>query len=213
MSGFRAVQLFNLAVPCDGEPIPALAGVGFPASFRITMAAIDPTESLDNKSQANGTPSFIGSTLRMIRVAENEDDSDSDDSDSMDIADLLDGGSDSDDSDDEEINGGPSDPSKSPKAKRKAALLEALASANEDMDLDEEPHITAKDKGKGKAIDIDESDDSEDSEEDLESEPEGAEEFVLCTLDPAKVVKISSFFDQTLMSIAELSTNPRLYCQ
>lgn len=184
MSGYIAGELFSIAVLPDGEPVPAVNTEDEAVTFRITMAAIDPTAVPKSKGQVNGSSEFVGSVLKILRVDEDEYESDEDDDEeSMDMAKLLDQASD-DSSDDEEVNGGPSDPSKSNKAKRKAALKEAIANAeedDEDEDMDVDGTSPAR-KGKAKTTD----DDSLDSETEG-TEIEGAEEFVICTLDPTKV--------------------------
>jgi FK506-binding nuclear protein len=85
------------------------------------------------------------------------------------------------------VNGGPSDPGKTERA-RKAALVKALMQ-DEDMDVGEEDEedlangINGKlDKGKAKAFDEDDDEDEDDDDDD-----EDLQEFVLCTLDPKQV--------------------------
>lgn len=144
------------------------------------MAAIDPTAPLSAKRPIDGNSTFTGSVLRIIRVPTDNmsDDEDSDD-ESIDMAELLNGASDSE-SDSEE---GPSDASKSPKAKRMAQLKEAIAQAQEDDDMDVDADLSSKAKGKARAMDDDDEDDLDIDDSDID----GAEEFVLCTLDPTKV--------------------------
>jgi FK506-binding nuclear protein len=162
------------------------------------MAAIDPSaepefEDADDKQKPRAT-------LKVVRIPDDMFDSDDDEeSDDEDYADLL---GDDESDDDEEANGGPSD-----RKAKKLALLEALA-ADEDDDEDEDMEDDNEDgdddddddeadakaiaqlkklmkssKGKGKAIDGEESDDDE-SEEDESLE---MDEVVICTLDPEKV--------------------------
>jgi FK506-binding nuclear protein len=157
------------------------------SQFRVTMAAIDPTETPQREDVDDTSEPFaVLKVTRIIGGLEDEDDSDFDEDD-------LDS---DEDSDDEELNGGPSDPKKS-KSLKKQALLEALA-ADEDEDEDEDmedgsedesgdeaeaQEVLAKlkqalkeDKGKGKATD--EEDDSDDeSDESVE-----IDETVICTL-------------------------------
>ena len=196
MASLRPVEVFGLEVPPGEEPVPAIPLGGLPATFRVTMAAIDPTISKEEYAQVNGAPAFTGATLRIIRVLDDEDsDEDSEDDEDFDMAQLLDDPSSEDESeddeDDEEVNGGPSDPSKSPKAKREAArqkFKEALAADGHAMEIDDDEDggskLTAKQKGKAKAIDVE---DIIDSEDDEVEHGQGAEEMVLCTLDLSKV--------------------------
>ena len=152
------------------------------------MAAIDPT------ADPEGDSSPPRATLKLIRrpLSEDDDSDDDDDLDSEDMAALLNGHaggldteSSEDDSDDEEVNGGPSDPSKTKKARKEAAakaIMEAIQdeAANDDMEVD--GANGKKDKGKGKIVGKEAlMDDSED--EDLPD----VEKFVLCTLDPVQV--------------------------
>ncbi|TEY47350.1 hypothetical protein BOTCAL_0307g00070 [Botryotinia calthae] len=115
------VAMYGLEVPAGDILIPAVPD--FPATFRITMAAIDPTEPADD---AEGVKPR--STLKVIRQSsvDEEEDSEDDDEGSDDLLRALladnDSGSDEDSEDDEEANGGPSDPSKSKKAQKQAAL-------------------------------------------------------------------------------------------
>ncbi|TVY83432.1 FK506-binding protein [Lachnellula suecica] len=184
------VAVYGLEVPCTGEPVPAL--VDFPATFRITMAAIDPSEPAEVEDAPNGT-TRARATLKIIRQTGDFDDDDDEDSegDSEDeeyMRALL-AASDSDDeeSDEEEANGGPSDPSKSKKARKQAALEQLMESIKEAGDSDEEMEDAANgvvkaEKGKAKATGDDEdSSDSDDDDEGIE-----VEEFVLCTLDLEK---------------------------
>ncbi|QSZ33909.1 hypothetical protein DSL72_005483 [Monilinia vaccinii-corymbosi] len=179
------VAMYGLEVPSEDVVIPAVPD--FPATIRITMAALDPTEpNYDVKEGV--TPR---STLKIIRQSKvgDEDDSDDDDEGSDDLLRALladnDSGSDEDsEDDDEEANGGPSDPAKSKKAQKQAALKELLASINKD-DSDEEMEdasakkVAKKGKGKATADDKEESEEESDDGEDIE-----IEEYVLCTLDP-----------------------------
>jgi FK506-binding nuclear protein len=171
------MAVYGLEVPCGDVPIPAVPD--FPASFQITMAAIDPSAMPEGET---GLPPRA--TLKILRAPMGDDDSEDDyDGDEMD---RMFAGEDSDeeDSDDE---AGPSDPSKSKKA-RKAAAMEAIKKLLEqdEMEVDAKPSK----KGKGKAP-VEESEDEEDDEDmDDDEEDEEIEEFVLCTLDPVSV----SFF-------------------
>ena len=172
------MAVYGLEVPCGDVPIPAVPD--FPASFQITMAAIDP--SAMPEGEASLPPR---ATLKILRVPFGDDDEDGSDYDG-DEMDRMFAGEDSDeeDSDDDEDAAGPSDPSKSKKA-RKAAAMEAIKKLLEqdEMEVDGKPGK----KGKGKAP-VEESEDDED-DEDMEDddEDEEIEEFVLCTLDPVSV--------------------------
>lgn len=195
MAGFRAVALYGLTVTPSEEPIPAFGYESYPATFKLTMAALDPFAKAEQNETTEGTD-FKGATLKIIRIPNDESDSE-DEYDDEDGMDLLEGLGDSDEDDDEDAEededlvGGPSDPSKSAKALKIAALKEALAEAeDDDMEVDASPKLSAKAKGKAKALVDDEEEldeDEEDSDEDDVDEIEGPEEFVLCTLDPSKV--------------------------
>lgn len=175
------VALYGLEVPA-GEIVEAVPD--FPATFRITMAAIDPITPVEINEKNFSAP--LRATLKLIRLpSQGEDESDDEDYDDEEMQKLLAGlGSDDEsESDDEEANGGPSDPAKSKKAQKEAAvkkLLENLKSeSDEEMDDAVVNGLSAKAKGKAKAAAVDESDD-DDSEE---SEGLEVEEFVVCTLD------------------------------
>ncbi|KAH8814941.1 hypothetical protein F5884DRAFT_156970 [Xylogone sp. PMI_703] len=163
------VAMFGLQVPPGGLLIPAAAS--FPATIRITMAAIDPNEPAESETE---TPR---ATLRIVRVQDMDEEDDEEDEES----------SDSEDEDDEEANGGPSDPTKSKKAKKEASikkLLDSIGGGDSDEEMEDAANGTkASKKGKGKATSDDEDEDDEDEDE---NEGEEIEEFVLCTLDPAK---------------------------
>lgn len=145
------------------------------------MAAIDPSEPAEENEGANGA-TRPRATLKIVRQPEGEDDDEY-------MRSLL-AESDSEDEDEdeeEEANGGPSDPTKSKKARKEAALkqlMESLNAGDSDEEMEDGPDSNAankKSKGKGKATD-DEEDDEEDSDDD--DEEVEVEEFVLCTLDP-----------------------------
>ena len=175
------------------------------------MAAIDPSAKSADTS-ATGKDSPARATLKMVYDPSGPESHDSDDSDDEDsyIKALQDGiesdglsneeEEDDDDisSDEEEEKAGPSDPSKSPRARKEAAaqsILDALAEqdseddSDDEMKIDSSPKINGigsvrqnKGKGKAKAEDLEEEDD-----ESIEDGVDGIEEMVLCTLDPAKV--------------------------
>ncbi|TLD20410.1 hypothetical protein PspLS_08500 [Pyricularia sp. CBS 133598] len=177
--------LYGLRVPAGDEPMPA--AIDFPATIRITMAAIDPTEEPEADEDGK-VPRVPRSTLKLVKETVNPDmDEDSDEDDDYLQQLLADGGDDSEDDDEEEANGGPSDPSKSKKARQEAALKKLLAAANEE-DSDEEmadAGSKSKKSKKGKAPAT--KDDSEDSEEEDSDDDSDMgvdmEEHVLCTLD------------------------------
>ena len=158
--------------------------------FRITMAAIDP--SAEPEISGNVIDGVAPrATLKLIRQpmgpGGGEEDSDYDSEEEAELKALLNGeASDEDESSsgDEEVNGGPSDPSKTKKA-RKEAAIEALKNALESEADDEEMSVDGAnglklDKGKGVATGDEDGLSEEDSEE-ME-----LEEFVICTLDPAQ---------------------------
>ncbi|OAA39278.1 Peptidyl-prolyl cis-trans isomerase, FKBP-type [Beauveria brongniartii RCEF 3172] len=180
--------VYGLEVPPGEILIPA--SMDFPASFRITMAAVDPTEEPEADEEGN-IPKIPRSTLRLVKRAFPGLDEDEDDEIDDEYLKALLGASDDDDEDDEEEeeNGGPSDPAKSKKSSQAAAIKKLLAATQDDDDEDMEDAPTkSKSKGKGKAAEVDDDDeDSEDDEDDSDDE-EGAdlENFVICTLDTEK---------------------------
>lgn len=169
------------------------------------MAAIDPSATPEHTGTVNGDAP-ARATLKVVYDPSGPEEGESEDSDEKDeyLRKLLEGDADSDEedyeddeessSDDEETNGGPSDPSKTKKARKEAAvqeMMKALAEQNDsddEMDVDGLPGangISKKvNKGKGKATDEDLEDDA--SEVDSE-DVDRLEELVLCTLDPEKV--------------------------
>ncbi|KAL2165491.1 hypothetical protein VTH06DRAFT_791 [Thermothelomyces fergusii] len=181
MSPLLPVAVYGLEIPPGEVMVPA--EIEFPATIRITMAAIDPTAAPETDGQGN-VPSVPRSTLKIHKASV-----DADDEDGGKYLDSLLGEDDDDESDeeDEEANGGPSDPSKSKKARRDAAvkkLLEATKADSDDemKDADSKPNgVKSKNKGKGKASDEDE----EQSEDEDEDDGAGLEldEYVVCTLD------------------------------
>jgi len=147
MSSFRPVAVYGLTVPAGDMPIPAFDIDDYPATFRITMAAIDPS------AKPEGSDALPRATLKMIRFPAFEDESDEDEDDEdYDMATLLDSAAsdeDEEDDDDEEdedeenalTNGDGEKLSK--KAKKALAikkLKEALAS-EEGMEVDEDGNI------------------------------------------------------------------------
>ncbi|KAI1734231.1 hypothetical protein F4680DRAFT_358080 [Xylaria scruposa] len=177
------VALYGLEVPPLGIMVPAMQEDSMPnACYRITMAALDPTEPPEADEDGN-IPSVPRSTLKLIRKRPSLDAGMDDDY----LQQLIAGGDDDSDSDededDDEPNGGPSDKAKSKKAKAEA--LKKLIAAAEAEDSDEEmddgdAKLNGKSSKKGKepATSSDDDDDESISSDDLE-----IEELVICTLD------------------------------
>ncbi|KAK8138432.1 FK506-binding protein 4 [Apiospora sp. TS-2023a] len=181
MSGMKTVALYGLEVPPGSILIPAMMEDSFPdASFRITMAALDPTEEPEADEDGK-IPSVPRSTLKIVRqrYPDMEDEVDDEYLES-----LVRGGSDDDEEDsdeEEEANGGPSDPSKSKKAKQAAALKKLIAAAQEESD---EEMADAKTNGKAKKGKQPATSDDEEEDEDSEDDEDlDLEENVICTLD------------------------------
>ncbi|KAI0116828.1 hypothetical protein F4814DRAFT_262902 [Daldinia grandis] len=184
------VALYGLEVPAQGVMVPAMQEeLIHGASYRITMAALDPTEAPEPDDEGN-IPTVPRSTLKLIRKRPSLDD----DFDEELLNQFM-GGGDSDDDDeedlDEEANGGPSDPAKSKKARREAALQKLIQAAQEEEDSDEEMEdddakpksktngvAKATKKGKEPATSSDDDDD-----ESIDSTTLDLEELVVCTLD------------------------------
>ncbi|CAD6568413.1 MAG: peptidylprolyl isomerase fpr4 [Alectoria sarmentosa] len=205
MSSLLPVQVYGLKVPAGDVMIPAI--VDFPATFRITMAAIDPSAAPEHTGTVNGDTKSRA-TLKLVYDSNPGQDSDSDegsDEEEEYLKALL-AGRESEDqdedeessSDDDEKNGGPSDPSKTKKARKEAAMqqmMKALAETDNDsedeMNVDESPKVNGlskkskANKGKGKALAEDLQDESL-GEDDTEDSMDGMEEVVVCTLDPEK---------------------------
>ena len=172
------------------------------------MAAIDPSAAPKHTGTVNGD-TRSRATLKLVYDTNPGQDSDSDEGSEVEdeqLKALLAGHGSEDEnednefsSDDEEKNGGPSDPAKTKKARKEAAMLQmmkALAEAQDDseseMDVDESPQVNGTykgmklDKGKGKAVAGDLEDESL-GENETEDSMDGMEEVVVCTLDPEKV--------------------------
>ncbi|KAH6853386.1 hypothetical protein B0I37DRAFT_348843 [Chaetomium sp. MPI-CAGE-AT-0009] len=183
MSPLLPVAVYGLEIPTGEVLVPA--EIEFPATIRITMAAIDPTAAPETDGQGN-VPSVPRSTLKIYKANVDEDDEDEGDY----LESLLGGGDDDEESDeeDEEANGGPSDPSKSSKARRAAAIKKMLEATKEDSDDEMEDASSkpngAKSKGKSKASDEDE---EESDEEDDDAPDANLEEYVVCTLDTERI--------------------------
>jgi FK506-binding nuclear protein len=175
--------VYGLEVPPGEILIPAT--MEFPASFRITMAAVDPTEEPEADGEGN-IPTVPRSTLRLVKRALPGLDEDEDDEIDDEYMKALLAGSDDEEDSDEEANGGPSDPVKAKKQRQAAAIKKLLESAQEESDEEmEDAKPNGKAKGKAKATEEDE-DEDDDSDDDSE---EGAdlENFVICTLDTERV--------------------------
>lgn len=191
MSSLLPVAVYGLKVPAGDVMVPAL--IDFPATFRLTMAAIDPSATPEHTGTANGdTP--VRATLKIIYEPNDPNADEDSDVDENYLKALFQDDEDEEEeessSDEEEKNGGPSDPSKSRKARKQAAveqMMKALAENDTDDDVDiggasgTNGALSKAKKGKGKATDEDE-ESSDDENEGLER----LEELVLCTLDPAK---------------------------
>ncbi|KAI3329448.1 hypothetical protein HD806DRAFT_483073 [Xylariaceae sp. AK1471] len=179
------VALYGLEVPPLGVMVPAMQEDSMPnACYRITMAALDPTEPPEADDDGN-IPTIPRSTLKLIRKRPSLNDGiDEDYLEQLMAGNLDDDEDDSDEEeDDDEPNGGPSDKAKSKKAKAEA-LKKLIAAANEE-DSDEEMDdgdkvngIKVNKKGKEPATSSDDEDDESISSDDLE-----IEELVICTLD------------------------------
>ncbi|KAJ6010715.1 hypothetical protein N7451_002127 [Penicillium sp. IBT 35674x] len=176
MSAVQPVAVYALRVP-PGALIPAVPNAA--ASFRVSMAAIDPDETPEFEDGDSSKPSRA--TLKIVRPPPGLD-LDEDDEDDEDYSDVED----DEDSDDEEVNGGPSDKEKARQLKKAAAQKELEDAMDEDDEdesddgeFDLKAAISKLIKGKGPANDDDESDDESDEGLDLD-------ESVICTLSPEK---------------------------
>ncbi|KAJ5700915.1 hypothetical protein N7493_011961 [Penicillium malachiteum] len=172
MSAVQPVAVYALRVP-PGAMVPAVPNAA--ASFRVSMAAIDPDEEPDYEDGDSSKPARA--TLKIVRAPPGLD-LDEDDEDYSDEED------DEEDSDDEEVNGGPSDKEKARKLKQAAAQKELEDAMDEDDDendggFDLKAAISKLIKGKGPALDDEDSDDESDEGLDLD-------ESVICTLSPEK---------------------------
>ncbi|EQB45354.1 FKBP-type peptidyl-prolyl cis-trans isomerase [Colletotrichum gloeosporioides Cg-14] len=181
----QPVALYGLEIPPGDVLIPA--SPDFPATFRITMAAIDPTEAPEADNDGN-IPAVPRSTLRLVkqRFGDDLEDDGDDEIDEEYMKALIAANDDDEDSDDDdEPNGGPSDPAKSKKQKQADALKKLIEAAQEEEDSDEEMD-DAKPNGKSKKGKAKASDDDEDEESEEDSDDEDGldlENFVICTLD------------------------------
>ncbi|RDW85095.1 FK506-binding protein [Coleophoma cylindrospora] len=181
------VALYGLQVPPGDVLIPAHPD--FPAALRITMAAIDPSEPAaeDENSTATTRPRATLKIIRQPLSADDEDDEDDEENEAYMRALLAESSSDEESDEEEEGNAGPSDPAKSKKARKQAALEQLMASIKDDEESDEEMEdadVKKTKKGKGKATDEDEEEDDDEEDSDEDDEDFEIEEFVVCTLDP-----------------------------
>ncbi|KAI1395469.1 hypothetical protein F4819DRAFT_478336 [Hypoxylon fuscum] len=186
------VALYGLEVPTHGIMIPAMQEDNVPgAGYRITMAAINPSEAPEADDEGN-VPENPRSTLLLIRKRPSLDDELDDE-----YLDKLMGVGSSDDEDDDdyddsddddEPNGGPSDPSKSKKARQEAALQKLIQAAQDEEDSDEEmgddvkpkANGIAKSSKKGKQPAVSSDDEDDDS---IDSDTIELDQLVICTLD------------------------------
>ena len=158
------------------------------------MAAIDPSAEPEFSGTATGD-SAVRATLKLVRQPMDVEDDEASEGDSDEddfLQNLLNGVGSEDEgsSSDEEKNGGPSDPAKTKKARKEAALEQLKKALREDNDDDMDVDgiggtngtVVKADKGKIKATGNEQDGSGDDDSEDLE-----IEEFVLCTLDPSKV--------------------------
>ncbi|KAK4231781.1 hypothetical protein QBC38DRAFT_204188 [Podospora fimiseda] len=174
MSPLLPVAVYGLEVPPGGIFVPA--EIEFPATIRITMAALDPTAEPETDGQGN-VPSVPRSTLKIIKVQGDDGDDDED------YLDEMYGDDDEEsESEEEEANGGPSDPAKSKKARREAAIKKLLEATQEESDDEMEDADAEKPKKKGKAK-ASEDDEEESDEDDEDADDLNLEEYVVCTLD------------------------------
>ena len=188
----QPMAMYGLEVPAGDVAISAKPDI--PSAFRITMAAIDP--SAEPEGDEGAVPR---ATLKVIRQSLLDAEDDDNDFDQEQMEQLLaeEYSDESDEDEGEDVNGGPSDPRKSKKARLEAAkrdvaklLAEDGMDVDDDDDDDEQPNgvngLVKSSKAKGKMPASDE-DDSED-DEDLDDEEGGEmDEYVICTLDSTKV--------------------------
>jgi FK506-binding nuclear protein len=175
MSSGRAVQMFGLEVPANDEPTPIIEFGDYPATIRLTMAALNPLE----KVEGAGPDEFKGAVLKIIRIPDDDDSEDEDEDDyDDDMAHLLD----EDESDEDEAT---EEDTKPTKANKVAALKAAIN--GDSMDVD---GAVAKKGKKSKAESVKEEEDDDEDLEDMEDDDEELpepEEFILCTLDTKQV--------------------------
>lgn len=171
------------------------------------MAAIDPTATPQLEDADASAP--VRATLKLIRERiepGDDDDEDEDDEEDFDDDDIEaiqrrigaaigddddEDEDEEDDEDDEDVTGGPSDPSKTKKARQDAAIKDLLDSVktNGDEKMTNGVNGTKKSKGKQPIVngELEDEDDEDDDEDDDDEFDDSLEEFVICTLDPEKV--------------------------
>lgn len=176
------------------------------------MAALDPTQAPEADDNGN-IPAIPRSTLRLVKPAFpglDDDEGDEDDEWDKEYMKAMLNSSDDEDEDEEEVNGGPSDPAKSQKQRKAAALKDLIAATKDSDEADLKPNgvkgkksnDSKKGKGKGKAKlveeeevemeDEDEEDEDDDDDEDDESDDEAnLEDYVVCTLDTERVSPVN----------------------
>ncbi|KAJ6073133.1 hypothetical protein N7467_011218 [Penicillium canescens] len=175
MSAVQPVAVYALRVP-PGAMVAAVPNAA--ASFRISMAAIDPDEVPEYEDDADSSKP-ARATLKIVRAPPGLD-LDEEDSDDEDYSDEDE---EEDSDDEEETNGGPSDKEKARKLKEAAAMkdledaMEEDSDEGDDEDFDLKAAISKLIKGKGPALD----DEDDESEEGLE-----LDENVICTLSPTQ---------------------------
>ena len=204
MAAFLPAGAWGRRITPNAEPDAVFDMDQQPETVHITMAAIDPFESVDeNAPVAQPMPDNKTqlATLRMMVLQpptdsdDDEDEDEDEDDQGFNVANML---ADDSSDDDDEPNGGPSDPDKSPSARQKKAykdLKQALAEHDEqDVGPDginrSADKLKSSPKGKGKAASADDSDDmdlDELEDDDDEDGPGEVQEHVLCTLDPNSV--------------------------
>lgn len=149
------------------------------------MAALDPTEAPEADDEGN-IPDMPRATLKLVRQRNPDLDEELDDE----YLEALMGGSDDDEEDsddDDEANGGPSDPSRSKKAKAEAALMKLIEAAQAEESDDEMADADSKPNGKPKKKGKEPATSSDDDDESVDSDGIDLEEFVICTLDTERV--------------------------
>lgn len=196
MSAGRAVQTFGLQVPPGDEPTPIVEFGDYPATIRLTMAALNPLE----KTEGANADDFRGAVLKIIRIPEDDEDESDDEDYDDDMAHLLDENeSDEDDEEDEDVDDSEvkKDVKKLAKMSKaeKTAELKALVNGvkNGDIKIDEDEEMDEDE-------DSDEDDDEDDEDLDDDELP-APEEFVLCSLDPKQVSQSSSAQTCSIMTL------------
>ena len=165
------------------------------ATLKLVYEPKAPAAAEDESEEDEFLRALLGAPSGEGEGEEDEDEDEDEDEESSD--------------DEDEKNGGPSDPSRTKKARKEAAAMQMLMKAlqdgvdesNEEMGDTSLPKVNGvspkSDKGKGKAVaDLDESSD-EDGDEDEE-----VKELVLCTLDLSQVsLSRSRYCTSTVLTI------------